>query len=274
MQNKLIESVASQIHREPWKQSHRSKLTGLQVTGWTERLRHYCWATKSKPDFYNHMVWLEKIKSNALVGEASKNSQDRYSARCNVACDILEWGGVKRGNLEKVPAVINAVVDAARTGAPSVDTPMNSGWTKIAAIYSLILPGSLTQVIWDSRVSLSICTRLGSAAQNLKISPQALQNAFAGRLGWVPGRGGTRPRLIKLASEWFPNRYGKWNAHFEGGAIVAEMTQVLNANLGVYGNPLQALSFQERKNLKNLGIQPPEKWSPWLVACVLFMDGY
>jgi hypothetical protein len=36
---------------------------------------------------------------------------------------------------------------------------------------------------------------------------------------------------------------------------------------------LKHARITERENLKNLGIQPPEKWSPWLVACVLFIDG-
>ena len=172
-----------------------------------------------------------------------------------------------------MPLVIDAVIKASQSGVPCANAPMNSGWTKIAAVYSTISSGAPSQVIWDSRVSLSICTRLGAAARGAGITPATLRSSFDDRIGWVGGRGGNRPKLMASVQQWFPNRYGKWPAHFEGGLIVAEMSQILNSSLQTYGSPKQALLIDEIKALQNLGIEPPKKWTPWLVACVLFMDG-
>ena len=269
----LIEHVVKEVRNAPWKQTRRRKPTGVLAVGWPERLHFYCWASKSKPDLPNHLVWLHQITTKALRAEASEKVEVRYSARCQVASDILEWGGVKRGNLGKVPMVIDAVINAAKTGSPCPNSPMNSGWTKIAAVYSMISSVASPQVIWDSRVSLSVCTRLGDAARTRGMTAAGLQMEFGGRLGWVAGRGGTRACLMASAKAWFPNRYGKWDAHFEGGSIVEEMAKILNADLSFYGKPDQALSGQECTQLKKLGIQPSEQWNPWLVACVLFMDG-
>jgi hypothetical protein len=251
----------------------RKKPTGFQAIGWTQRLHCYSLASNSEPDLFNHLVWLDKITKKANIGEYLKCDSKRHATRCEIAKDILKWGGVTRGNIVKVPHVIDKVIDSAKAGTPSEGAPMNSGWTKIAAVYSLVISNAPTQIIWDSRVSLSICTRLGCAAKNLGLSPTELLKEFRGSLGWVPGRGGTRPSLMDVAKMWFPNRYAKWDAHFEGGSIVEDMTQILNANLITYGKPCEALSQQEHAQLEKLGIDPPDYWNPWLVACVLFMDG-
>lgn len=274
MKNELILDIVNQIQTDCWRQFFRKRPTGIIAKGWAKRLHHYTWSTKSAPDFFNHLVWLDQITKEASVGETLINATQRHSARCKIAKDILVWGGVTRGNIAKVPHVIDEVIDAVHTGTPSKDAPMNSGWTKIAAVYSLVMPNAPQQIIWDSRVSLSICKRLGIAAQSLGLSTAELQKTFGCRLGWVAGRGGNRPKLQVYAQKWFPSRYGKWEAHFEGGAVVAEMAKILNANMSTYGTPCDALTNHEHSHLKKLGIEPPQKWTPWLVACVLFMDGY
>lgn len=274
MKNKLILDIVNQLQTECWRQLFRKRPTGIVAKGWAERLHHYTWSTKSAPDFFNHLVWLDEITKEASVGETLKIATQRHSARCTVANKILKWGGVTRGNIEKVPHVIDEVIDAGHTGTLSKDAPMNSGWTKVAAVYSLVMPNAPQQIIWDSRVSLSICRRLGNAAESLGLSAAELQKTFGCRLGWIKGRGGNRPKLQADAQKWFPSRYGKWDAHFAGGAVVAEMAEILNANTVTYGCPLDAITEHDQAQLKICGIQPPIKWTPWLVACVLFMDGY
>jgi hypothetical protein len=51
------------------------------------------------------------------------------------------------------------------------------------------------------------------------------------------------------------------------------MADILNAEPTRYGVPVDALSEQELATLRDTGITPPKKWTPWLVASVLFMDG-
>ena len=135
---KFIRDVANQIRKDPWHQLRRKRRTGGQAIGWPERLHCYCWATTSRPDLFNHLVWLEQVRNRALRAESLKNSRARRSGRCMVARDILHWGGVTRDNLPKVPNVTDAVVHTARSGFSTTKAPMNSGWTKIAAVYSTV----------------------------------------------------------------------------------------------------------------------------------------
>lgn len=267
MRTRLIQTIVDRINVDPWKQMYRGKPTGTQVTGWPERLRHYSWATKAEPDLCNHLIWLHK------TAEEAASSPIGDPRRKNVAAKILEWGGVTRGNLGKLSQVLDDVIASAHAGARINDAPMNSGWTKIAAVFAYRKANAAPQVIWDSRVSLSVCTRLGKAAGMIGRAAAQLQGDFDNRLGWVGGRGGTRPQLQAAARHWFPSRYGKWEAHFEGGLIVKTMADILNAEPTRYGVPVDALSEQELATLRDTGITPPKKWTPWLVASVLFMDG-
>lgn len=265
MRNQLIAEVVDQIHKDSWQRLYRKKLIDPVVNGWTRRLQHYSWATQNKPDLVGHLLWLSN-----MVASAAGATEPRQ--KNSLAEQILTWGGVTRGNLHRVPSVVNAVISSAQTGKRLNNAPMNSGWTKIAAIFAHHNQ-QFPQIIWDSRVSLSVCTRLGRAASNSNISRSNLQVLFHNRLGWVPGRGGNRSCLQAQASNWFPNKYKSWDAHFEGGQVVQEMSNILNNNLQRYGNPMGALTENDKRQLTEKCVEQPEAWSPWLVACVLFMDG-
>jgi len=76
------------------------------------------------------------------------------------------------------------------------------------------------------------------------------------------------------AAAFFPNRYGKWDAHFAGGLIAKEIADILNRSPMQYGRVVDALNPIDKEILHTRGIEIPEGWTPWLVACVLFMDGY
>lgn len=162
---------------------------------------------------------------------------------------IFEWGGVKTRTNDsfEVLGVIWNTLD----GEYSVDAPMNSGWTKVAA-FTASISGTLNQAIWDSRVSTAVARRLGAPAR----SPQ-------GRLlRVIQGQGGTRPvGLVALRRKGWPIGWGgrktAWNAHFAGGEIVAAIRNVLNSNLSQYGRPPDS-----------------DNWSIRDVEMVLFMDGY
>jgi hypothetical protein len=266
MRQQILQHAVDQITSQPWQRYYRKKLSGSILAGWPLRLYKYSWATKQTPDLTSHLIWLDKISN-----QAAKSSLTSTNAHAT-ATAILEWGGVTRGNSAKVSTCLAHVVQSSRTGAIVGGAPMNSGWTKIAAIFSLNVPNVPPQIIWDSRVSLSVCTRIGSASQAFGITPDQLQYIFP-NLGWVTGRGGNRPQLQKRAQSFFPNRYRKWSAHFEGGRVVQEMTNILNQNISHYGRPSAALSSSDLHELRSNHVPIPHAWNSWLVACVLFMDG-
>jgi hypothetical protein len=134
--------------------------------------------------------------------------------------------------------------------------PMNSGWTKVAAMATAFLEGEVDRaphVIWDSRVSTSIVWRLDRRlAETQGVDARRLFPS----LGVVGGRGGTRPRRLKF--RW-AHPYGRWWGQEAGSTMAREIRDVLNQ--GGHGwMPL------------------PEggegKWTIRGVESVLFMDGY
>jgi hypothetical protein len=266
-----IPFIVNEIGTVVWTRFYRKKNIGPTVTGWPQRLSQFALISEPTPSLAQHLMWLDSITNNALAyttphpGEPSKADQ-------STAMSVLHWGGVTRGNSPKVPNILEQVVETARSGNDIYNAPMNSGWTKIAAIYAYPHKSAPPQIIWDSRVSLSICCRLANYGVINKVNKTQLCNLFP-NLGWVPGRGGNRPKLISHAASFFPNRYGSWKAHFAGGQIAKDISDYLNKHMTKYGSPSSALSQEEITILKANKITVPTKWDPWLVACVLFMDG-
>jgi hypothetical protein len=261
----LISDLVQQIDRTEFEVMHRRKKTGDRGRGWVDRLASYSWGGDTAGGLCQHLIWVHK-----LFAEVRRGNRQEELAR-----EILEWGKVTLGNLDKLPRVLGSVIRSAQMGVRDSCAPMNSGWTKIAAVFAQGVPNAPPQVIWDSRVSLSVCTRLGDGARG-KLNKKGLQALFSNKLGWVGGRGGTRLDLQRKAVEWFPCKYGKWEAHFEGGRVVKEIAECLNSSLKIYGLPREALEEnQVREILDHAGCKDAlDQWTPWLVACVLFMDGY
>lgn len=127
--------------------------------------------------------------------------------------------------------------------------PMNSGWTKLAAIASTTLTPRFHLTIWDSRVAHSLIRRMD--AWFASCSLQALPAAVA-EIGRVPGRGGTRASTqYQLA---WPSGYRKWSAQFAGSELVREIRDELNA--------------------RQWKLRDRARWTVRDVEMVLFMDGY
>jgi hypothetical protein len=158
----------------------------------------------------------------------------------------VQMGG--SGHADSDMETIHDVMESVANGRRINSAPMNSGWTKVGAFASTGTPNS--QVIWDSRVAASVVSRLDAmcVAAGLKTVPLALSG-----LGYVNGRGGSRPRLLKL--KW-RNGYGCWNAQFAASIFVKEIMAYLNSHIS---------SFPKTNG---------EKWTFREVEQVLFMDGY
>jgi hypothetical protein len=266
-----IPFITDEIHTKPWIRLYRKKQFGFPVVGWPQRLSQFALMSQQSPSLPQHLAWLDKITRKASTYSTS-HAGIPAAIHQSTAADILKWGGVLRGNLPRVPTVLKEVVQTARTGNDVHRAPMNSGWTKIAAVYAYTFPGAPQQVIWDSRVSLSICTRLVDYANSHHLGLNHVRTLYP-NLGWIPGRGGNRPVLTSKASTLFPNRYGCWKAHFSGGQLAKDISDHLNQNIIKYGSPSSSMCVEGTRFLKSNNTPIPSLWDPWLVACVLFMDG-
>ena len=131
---------------------------------------------------------------------------------------------------------------------------MNSTWTKLAAFSTEHLANP--HVIWDSRVATSVTWRLEQLflAEGLTTVPYGSPEIPHNLGPMQVGRGGTRPRELKL--NW-TNAYGCWPAQFAASEFVRTIRDYLNANPIAYSK---------------LSSQMP--WTLREVEQVLFMDGY
>ena len=268
----ILSEVVRRIHNSEWQRHYRNGAIGDPVIGWTNRLKKYALASQQEPSLFEHLQWLKSQEGRARAFIPANPAHEVTGQE--LGAEILVWGGVERGNLDRLPTVIGPVCETARTGQRVDNAPMNSGWTKIAAVFSYYHDGAPPQVIWDSRVSLSVCRRIAEVAADMNINQETIQRLFPD-LGWIPGRGGRERRLgyQRTAAHYFRKRYGHWDAHFAGGAVVAEMARILNENANLYGFPAQALTAEENAAANPHNCAWFEDWTPWLVACVLFMDG-
>lgn len=181
---------------------------------------------------------------------------------------VFKWGGVQRSNSQAAQnsLVVEGVIRAALSWkVPCDSVPMNSGWTKVAALATefVEIKGGAPQVIFDSRVAASLLTRLDHVLTNIpdgaRPAPYLPQELKA--LGYVPGRGGTRSKHGHRAHRLgWPNRYRRWDAQFAASTLVNEIRNYLNQNIERYGKmPFSPYCDQ--------------RWSVRGVEMVLFMDG-
>jgi hypothetical protein len=247
------------LHQDPFVPRYRGKClneTGVSVLGWDQRLAKYFWPNPKVGITANQQALSGISTTAATLSRAVSDDIPWSSAEQQTAVqwaqDIFKWGGVRQ-DPEAITAInIRNVIKAALTGEVAPGTPMNSGWTKVAAFASSHLGDRGAQVIWDSRVSTSIVRRLDALfhAHGLADIPAA----FSG-IGLVNvGRGGTRPiDLGSLKYEW-PNGYQSWDAQFASSHFVREVCARLNG-----------------------GLVPTERRGQWTVRdveMVLFGDGY
>jgi hypothetical protein len=254
-----IQQLVDELHQDAFQPRYRREPYGNPVTGWPARLRSYFWphpVMDLRATAETLAPWFDEAGalSRRLLDGAGWGSEERRRAAV-LAWSMLTWGGVTRQE-----AFSEATVEAVYRRALGLDqgegAPMNSGWTKVAAMATAFLEGEWDRaphVIWDSRVSTSIVWRLDrTLAETRVVDPK---RSFLG-LGVVGGRGGTRPRSLRL--RW-AHPYGRWWGQEAGSAIVREIRDVLNE--GSHG-------------WMPLPDGGEGRWTIRGVESVLFMDGY
>lgn len=241
--------IACHIQNSPMPVFYRKQLTHTVTGGWDEKLKAYFWpgplqnyATSSAK--FGHLIAAASGFTTKVVSGAAWTASDDAAAVA-WANAVFTWGGVPQKN--NTPQNVRAVIEAALAHSTSSSAPMNSGWTKIAAIASEHFPLNVIRtVIWDSRVSNAIISTLDP-----HFSPVQVPS-----IGIVAGRGGSRPRTFK--SKW-PSGYKSWNAQAAGSALIEDIRVILNS--GSYPKmPLPCGGTSD--------------WTTRGVEMVLFMFGY
>ncbi len=252
----LVAGLVASIHETPYQPGYRRRSHGLEVRGWPDRLSSYFWptpnhglaATATQMDSWYAAAG---TLSERLLAGGSWTESEHEDAHA-LALEMLEWGRVpqRAASAAIVESVFRRALGLPFDGNP----PMNSGWTKVAALATAFLegrPDRAPHVIWDSRVSTSLVWHLEPLVVAASLTPQ---HAFP-RIGAVPGRGGSRPRRQQLT---WANAYGSWSSQEAGSELVHEIRDVLNHG--------------------DYGLMPtPDGEGPWTirgVESVLFMDGY
>ena len=260
----LIDRLVQAIHTDAYQPMYRGQPWGEVVRGWPERLRAYFWPTPSL-GYTETAKAMERLFDRAgvlatRIEVGTTWSDEARAEALDLTTEMLEWGRVPQRTPVEVHAV-EAVFRRAHGQRVSPTPPMNSGWTKVAALATAYLEGEQDRyphVIWDSRVSASLITRLDRLMSEAGLGNP--RDVFPG-IGYVAGRGGTRktdPLPARLHLRW-PVGYGRWRTQDAGSQLVREIRDVLN------GGPYSAMP------LPNGG---HGAWTIRGVESVLFMDGY
>ena len=258
MRARVLEQLAHDLHREPYQLMYRRKPVGQPVAGWSERLLAYHWPTPeldyaATADLLAPWFNEAGALSRRLLERNAWTSAERTRA-AELAWEVLKWGGVTR-QAAYSEHTVERVFRKALWLAPTDQPPMNSGWTKVAALATAFLedePDGLPHVIWDSRVSTALVSRLEPL---LIAAGETDPKRLFPDIGTSPGRGGTRPRTFKL--RW-ARTYRSWRGQEAGTLLVRELRDLLNRD-----HPPMPLPHGEAR-----------PWTMRGVESVLFMDGY
>lgn len=264
----LARAIARQVNRTPFQYVPKRGPAGREVTTWRSRFLEYRW--KSNEDPFGDAAFLAKscdLLGGALRQLASGESWSRsdHVGIVDATRELFEWGGVLRGQGHNPPSIrdIEAVMLTALNQSDEYRAPLDSAWTKLAAISTdwLGADGRYPQVIFDSRVSVSLLEAIDvvcAADPRLTGQRDLLQKQG---LGYVPGRGGNRPaRVEQLREAGWRSGYGRWSAQFAASALVSQIVASLNANA----------EFEKMPTQKG----GSAAWTTRGVEMVLFMNGY
>jgi len=251
----LITKLVKDIEKDPFQPKFRKKPVGALISGWMPRYLAYFWPNPSIGPAATMIALGPMLKVAQRLTQAMAKgpwTPSEEESAVTWANSVFIWGGVPQKSASVTPDAIRNVFEAAISGTVPKNTPMNSGWTKVAAFASSHLAdaaGKQAEVIWDSRVANSLISRLDDIL--IQMGHRVVPSCLSG-IGTVVGRGGSRTgRTYKLA---WPVGYGKWTAQFAGSELVAQIRDELHKQ--AIAGPVNG------------------KWTIRSVEMVLFMDGY
>jgi len=265
----LAEQIVKVLNEREFRYVPRKGPPGELAKSWIQRFMGYRWGSSSDP--FSDLDLIISIQSSLESGREELINSGRFSPASHTrvqaaVLDLFKWGRVTRGEGHDPPNMrfVESVLKTAFHCSDSFNAPLDSAWTKLAAISTSsvkITDNRFPQVIFDSRVSVALLESIDAVCE-LDSRYTELKDAYrkAG-LGYVSGRGGNRlARVASLHKKGWKSGYGKWSAQFVASRLVAKMVLVLNSTEHIPRMPGPN------------GITQP--WDTRGVEKVLFMDGY
>lgn len=226
--------------------------------GWGERIKQFSYAQATP------VLAFKNIRSD--IAPIIKNLSGLNPELG--AMQTIAWGGLQKKHYDF--SMARAVIAKSQGKEIQGNIPMNSGWTKVAALASMggRNPTSAHQSIWDSRMSTSIIHRLDMLGTTPNIWENiAAKLEFSASYLTTSGRGGTRTGM-RVFKNFKPkkNQLTTWSSHFWESQLVIEIAGILNTPQYKYPK-MPYYDIQAKKIILR-------KWDVWGVGMVLFMDGY
>lgn len=255
--------LASKISKTPFTYKPKRGDNTTSCTGWDQRLLGYRWKSKSNP--FHDWDFITKISdelseySQKITLRQTVTPTDIKNTISNTI-NLFKWGGVIRRHESPSITDINNVMLTAVSYDDSYNAPLDSAWTKLAALSTSWKENDELppQIIFDSRVSVSILNNLAQISQTDKSIEPLIYNLKTNGLGYVNGRGGNRANYVNvLQQKGWKSGYKKWKSQFIASRIANGIVHHLNKDYPPMPTP-NGLS----------------RWTTRGVEMVLFMDGY
>ncbi len=240
----LVKYLAEQPFQLYFKKQ-RAKHPSKPAVGISARLKAYFWPNLSNDWFYTLQI-IQDIVARFKVIEQQQHQDDCAENLLQLFAEICQWGGVRLPTIsaEQLKFEVFSVLASLDKGeVPSQLFRLNSAFTKL---YAIARPEIF--VIFDSRVAAALTSIIDSNYQVLAQMPEWERYR---QLGFVNGRGGSRPRL--LSNPW-QNGYQKWTAQIAANNLCLDMLQIINQQPALYGAE-QPITLRE-------------------LEAILFMEGY
>lgn len=240
----LLKYLAEQPFQLYFKKQ-RAKHPLKPAVGISARLKAYFWPNLSNDWFYTLQI-IQDIVARFKVIEQQQHQDNCAENLLKLFAEICQWGGVRLPTIsaEQLKFEVFSVLASLDKGeVPSQQFRLNSAFTKL---YAIARPEIF--VIFDSRVAAALTSIIDSNYQVLVQMPEWERYR---QLGFVNGRGGSRPRL--LSNAW-SNGYQKWTAQIAANKLCLDMLQIINQQPALYGAE-QPITLRE-------------------LEAILFMEGY
>jgi hypothetical protein len=249
-----ITTLIEQVQNHNFHHLYRNRRSGHQAQGWSGGLSMYSLNNENVPNPAAHFQWLQAVLNNLA------QQGDQVEQRVQVANQIMAWGGMPLVVENEGPTLelLNNVIQKARDWTLHLEAPMNSSWTKVAAVFGYYQGNT----IWDSRVSTAVCFRLACIFKAAGDTPQHARGEFPD-LGFIPGQSQRVKQRMPLVRDYWPDAYQKWDGHIAGANFMREIADQLN----LLEVPCPPYGPEDDENHVSNG-----SWTAWKVNMVFFAD--
>ena len=242
----IPEFIADYLHKTPYQlffKKQKIKHPAKPASGMPARLQAYFWPDlaigweKTQQEIQKFIAAFQSI-------ELTKESHETADKLLALFSEICKWGGVKLPEISAADLkqqVFTALDTLDAGGVPAKYLKINSAYTKL---YAIARPDSF--VIYDSRVAAALTSIIDTEYQTMVSLPDWFKYK---ELGFVTGRGGSRPRL--LHNVW-KNGYQKWSAQISANLLCLDIVRYINQDPLRYGltqqitlRELEAMLFME-----------------------------